>query len=166
LYIFSPLHEIHISKATNRAVLCVYFQLQSLSKGCIRLEDALSDWECSCTFTTVITAAGSAVQIDGTTGFGLGDVCKSLLTSTPPDYIKFWECLSSPEAGPVVVENWWFNPDVPLSAFVFEEDSVCGIIDGTELGSSTGFQLWEPKYKNLPLGQFTEVGLSGRMFIS
>ncbi|KAK1743240.1 hypothetical protein QTG54_005861 [Skeletonema marinoi] len=124
------------------------------SKGCIRLEDALSDWGCSCTFTTIITAAGNPSPIEGPTGFGTNTLCDPLLTSG--DAEGWWDCLSSPEAGPVVVGNWWFNQDAANGAFVFEEGSVCGVIDGTELDSRTRFQLWEHKYKNMRLDIFTE----------
>jgi hypothetical protein len=86
-------------------------------------------------------------------------VCDAFLLSA--DTKGWWDCLSSPAAGPVVVENWWLNQDAVNGGFFFEEGSVCGVIDGAELDSRTRFQLWEPKYKNLPLGQFTEVGLSG-----
>ena len=81
--------------------------------------------------------------------------------STQPldDYLS---CLATPAAGPVISGKWWFDRDIPeppdnSGQFSFEPGYVCAEITGSEANSRTKFELWEEKFINLPLGNFTEV---------
>ena len=75
------------------------------------------------------------------------------------DYLS---CLATPAAGPVISGKWWFDRDIPAppansGQFRFEPGYVCGKITEEEENSRTKFELWEQKFINLPLGDFTEV---------
>ena len=116
---------------------------------------------------------GSATPIDGKTGltttppFNVNPACASVIDftgtaaflSTLNDY---YSCLATPAAGPVIIGKWWFDRDIPeppdnSGQFSFEPGYVCAEITGSESNSRTKFELWEQKFINLPLGNFTEV---------
>ena len=118
---------------------------------------------------------GSATPIVGKTGlstippdFNVNPACASVIdfTDTATYFATidaYLSCLATPAAGPVISGKWWFDRDIPESPvpnsgqFSFEPGYVCGEITGPESNSRTKFELWEQKFINLPLANFTEV---------
>ena len=110
---------------------------------------------------------GSATPIVGPTKDSsvcgtFNDALLAAATTQPLALDDYLSCLATPAAGPVISGKWWFDRDIPAppansGQFHFEPGYVCGKITEEEENSRTKFELWEEKFINLPLGNFTEV---------
>ena len=119
---------------------------------------------------------GPETPIVGKTGlssvapFNVNPACASVIDFTDPATFlstlnDYYSCLATPAAGPVIIGKWWFDRDIPeppenSGQFRFEPGYVCGKITGSESNSRTKFELWEERFINLSLGNFTEVRIT------
>lgn len=69
------------------------------------------------------------------------------------------KCLQDPESGPVLVGNWWLQPDVLFGEMYFEDEAVCGKITSDNLNSRTRAELWDDTYKGMNLDLFKKFSV-------
>jgi hypothetical protein len=119
-------------------------------------------------FLNEVVAAGSSTPIGALGPSGPGacsldlpsKVCCDELTVCPnPNFASsdcdaYFECLQDPASGPVLVGNWWLQPNVVFGEMFFEEGAVCGRITSTEDDSRTRFELWDDTFLGMDLGLF------------